>query len=125
MKDKFLPFLKYEKLNINLFTPVMKEVSSLTEKYMKRLENEPESPSSEQSYPRGEGTTFKEGVWEESENMHIFKYQIAYLNSQLLAQSQLFSKRLIGNLKSTWGELAESLSPITARTLNKSSSLTF
>lgn len=47
LKDRYLSILKYERLNINSFETTIEEVHSLTEKYIKRLENEPESPSSD------------------------------------------------------------------------------
>lgn len=47
MKEKYLTILKYEKLNVVSFEPFIDTVESLTERYIKRLENEPESPSSD------------------------------------------------------------------------------
>lgn len=41
IKDKILPFLKYEKTDINSFTPLIDRVTDLAEGCIKRMENEP------------------------------------------------------------------------------------
>jgi hypothetical protein len=41
IKDKILPFLKYEKTNINYFMPLIDRVIDLTDACIKRMENEP------------------------------------------------------------------------------------
>jgi hypothetical protein len=37
LKDKILPFLKYEKTNINYFTPLIDKVTDLTSEYIKKM----------------------------------------------------------------------------------------
>jgi hypothetical protein len=37
LKGKILPFLKYEKTNVNLFAPLIDKVRDLTEAYIKRM----------------------------------------------------------------------------------------
>ena len=46
LKQRYNMTLKYEKLNINSFETTIEHVQKLTQRYMKRLENEPQSPSS-------------------------------------------------------------------------------
>jgi hypothetical protein len=37
MKDRYLSVLKYERLNINSFEPVIDKIQSMTQNYIKRL----------------------------------------------------------------------------------------
>ena len=47
LKDRYQTTLKYERLNVISFEPIIESIHTLTERYLKRLENQPESPSSQ------------------------------------------------------------------------------
>jgi hypothetical protein len=51
--------------------------------------------------------SFYDGLWEQSDSIVAFKYQVGYLNRQLLDESRHFSRRLMCKMNSVWKELTE------------------
>jgi hypothetical protein len=87
---------------------MIEKVQDLTEKYVKRLENEPESPSSvlEESQ-LGRNDKFTTDIWHESTNLSLFKYQLGYLSTQLLQESKIFNDKMTSNLAQSWSSIFE------------------
>lgn len=83
LSQKVLPFLRFEKENIRTLRQIVYTRNDFTKTYLKRAQYEKPGLTDNESYTSEKYKQHKTGIYEESKNMHVFKYQTAYLNSQV------------------------------------------
>ncbi len=86
LNKKVIPFLHYERENLEPLKELIEKRNQLTKRYLKRAETEDTKIT--MPYDSEKLKYYKTGVFEESKNMQVFKYQTAFVNNQVCKESE-------------------------------------
>ena len=108
LNNKVMPFLRFEKENIGTLREVIYARNSMTKSDLKRSETEKASLNNQiQPYCSEKYRQYKTGISEESKSIVVHKYQTAYLNNQVCAESQRFFELLGNKISIRWREIGK------------------
>ena len=105
LNKKILPFLHFERQNLEPLKELTYTRNAFTRHYLKRAEHE--ESGSTQPYTSDKLKYYKTGVLEESKNITVLKYQTAFINHQLCAESQRVLELMGEKINSKWNYISK------------------